>query len=155
MSNFSNTTVQALFVGALLLGGGIYYQEVASQRLNEARLALRSVGASQSQLETARQHAQEYVSLLEKMADKNIDRQEPFSVVSEFSPQEIKQIGPLLDTLYQRDGHFFLQRFQLSWRRSIDQPGLLPRVVLDLEGQKVLLFSDGSTDSTSLAVVNR
>ena len=93
--------------------------------------------------------------LLEKMADRNIDRQEPFSVVSEFSPQEIKQIGPLLDTLYQRDGHFFLQRFQLSWRRSIDQPGLLPRVVLDLEGQKVLLFSDASTDSTSLAVVNR
>jgi outer membrane murein-binding lipoprotein Lpp len=155
MSNFSNTTLQALLVGALILGGGIYYQGMASQRLDEARLALRNVEASQSQLETARQRAQKYVSLLEKMANRDIDRQEPFSVVSEFSPQEIKQIGPLLDTLYQRDGHFFLQRFQLSWRRSIDQPGLLPRVVLDLEGQKVLLFSDASTDSTSLAVVNR
>jgi hypothetical protein len=89
------------------------------------------------------------------MADKNIDRQEPFSVVSEFSPQEIRQIGPLLDTLYQRDGHFFLQRFQLAWRNGDARRGLLPRVALDLEGQKVLLFSNEAADASSISVVKR
>jgi type II secretory pathway pseudopilin PulG len=153
MSSFANTTTRVLVVGALLLGAGIYYQDVASQRVDEARQAVHSVEAAQSQLETARQRAQKYVSLLENMADRNIDRQEPFSVVSEFSPEEIKQIGPLLDTLYQRDGHFFLQRFQLTWRTGIGQHGLLPRVALDLEGQKVLLFSDEIADASSFAVV--
>jgi hypothetical protein len=155
MTTFSTTSIRSLIVGSLLLAGGLYYQDVSSQRVDEAKQALRSVDASSSQLQTARERAQKYVVLLENMADEKIDRQEPFSVVSEFSPQEIKQIGPLLDNLYQRDGHFFLQRFQLAWRRSIDQPGELPRVVLDLEGQKVLLFSDPSADTNSFAAVNR
>lgn len=155
MSSFSTTTIQTLITGALVLGGGIYYEGVASKRVEEAKQALRSMDAAQSQLETARYGAEKYVSLLENMADQKIDRQEPFGVVSEFSPEEIKQIGPLLDTLYQRDGHFFLERFQLTWRHRIDQPGALPRVVLDLEGQKVLLFSNDSNEAASLAAVNR
>ena len=153
MSSFTNTTVQVLVAGALLLGAGVYYESVASQRVDEARQALRSVELAQSQLDMARKSARKYVSLLENMADKNVDRQEPFSVVSEFSPQEIKQIGPLLDTLYQRDGHFFLERFHLAWRHASHQRGLLPRVALDLDGQKVLLFSDEAIDTPSLAVV--
>ena len=152
MSSFNNTTVLVLAIGALVLASGVYYEGVASRRVDEARQALRSVDSSQSQLETARQRAEKYISLLENMADRNVDRQEPFSVVSEFSPQEIKQIGPLLDTLYQRDGHFFLQRFQLAWRNGNNQRGLLPRVALDLEGQKVLLFSNEAVDAASLAV---
>ncbi len=152
MSSFTNTTILALALGALVLGSGVYYEGVASRRVDEARQALRSVDSAQSQLETARQRAQKYINLLENMADRNVDRQEPFSVVSEFSPQEIKQIGPLLDTLYQRDGHFFLQRFQLAWRNGSNQRGLLPRVALDLEGQKVLLFSNEVVDAASLAV---
>lgn len=152
MSSFNNTAILVLAVGALVLGAGVYYEGVASHRVEEAKQALRSVDVAQSQLETARQRAQKYISLLENMADRNVDRQEPFSVVSEFSPQEIKQIGPLLDTLYQRDGHFFLQRFQLAWRNGNSQRGLLPRVALDLEGQKVLLFSNEVVDAASLAV---
>jgi len=155
MSSFTNTTFRVLVVGALMLGAGVYYQGVASLRVDEAKQALRSVDVIQSQVETAKQRAQKYISLLANMADKNIDRQEPFSVVSEFSPQEIRQIGPLLDTLYQRNGHFFLQRFQLAWRNGDDQRGLLPRVALDLEGQKILLFSDEAADASSLAVVKR
>lgn len=155
MSSFTNTTIQVLVVGALTLGAGVYYEGVASQRVDQARQALRSVDAAQSQVETARQRATKYISLLASMADRNIDRQEPFSVVSEFSPQEIRQIAPLLGTLYQRDGHFFLQRFQLAWRDGDDQRGLLPRVALDLEGQKVLLFSNEAVDASSLAVVKR
>ena len=153
MSSFTSNTVKVLLIGALMLGGGVCYQSVASKRVEEAQLAMRSVDGARSRLETARQHAEKYVHLLENMADRNIDRQEPFSVVSEFSPQEIKQIGPLLDTLYQRDGHFFLQRFQVSWRHGNAQQGLLPRVALDLEGQKVLLFSDGVADTSTIAVV--
>lgn len=155
MSSFTNTTIQVLVVGALTLGAGVYYEGVASQRVDQARQALRSVDAAQSQVETARQRATKYISLLASMADRNIDRQEPFSVVSEFSPQEIRQIAPLLGTLYQRDGHFFLQRFQLAWRDGDDQRGLLPRVALDLEGQKVLLFSNEAVEASSLAVVKR
>jgi hypothetical protein len=155
MSSFTNTTIRVLIAGALALGGGVYYQGVASQRVDEARQALRGVDAAQVQVETARQRAQKYISLLANMADSNMDRQEPFSVVSEFSPQEIRQIGPLLGTLYQRDGHFFLQRFELAWRDGNNQRGLLPRVVLDLEGQKVLLFSNEAVNASSLAVVKR
>jgi len=155
MTSFTNTTIQVLVVGALVLGAGVFYEGFASARVDEARQALRSVDVARSQLEEARQRAQLYASLLENMADRNMDRQEPFSVVTEFSPQEIKQIGPLLDTLYQRDGHFFLQRFQLSWRRSVAQRDLLPRVVLDLEGQKVLLFSNEVADASSFAVAKR
>ena len=156
MSNFTNKSIRVLVIGALVLGGGVYYQGVASKRVDDARQALRSVGVAESRLETARQYSQKYVSLMEDMADRNIDRQQPFVVVSEFSPQELKQIGPLLGTLYQRDGHFFLQRFELAWRSGNSQLGLLPRVALNLEGQKVLLFSDEPGGaSPSLAVVNR
>ena len=155
MSSFTITTIKVLIAGALALGGGVYYQGVASQRVDEARQALRGVDAAQFQVETARQRAQKYISLLANMADSNMDRQEPFSVVSEFSPQEIIQIGPLLGTLYQRDGHFFLQRFELAWRDGNTQRGLLPRVGVDLEGQKVLLFSNKAVNASSLAVVKR
>jgi len=155
MSSFANTTIHVLVVGALALGAGIYYQDVSSRRVEEARQALRGVGTAQFQVETARQRAEKYTRLLANMADRNMDRQEPFSVVSEFSPQEIRQLGPLLGTLYQRDGHFFLQRFELAWRNGNNQRGLLPRVVLDLEGQKVLLFSNEAADASSLAVVKR
>lgn len=153
MSSFTSNTVTVLIVGALMLGGGVYYEAVSAKRVEQAKQALRSVDGSRSRLETARQHAEKYVHLLENMADRNIDRQEPFAVVSEFSPQEIKQIAPLLDTLYQRDGHFFLQRFQVTWRHGNAQQGLLPRVALNLEGQKVLLFSNGVADASSIAVV--
>ena len=155
MSSFTTTTIQALVVGALVLGAGVYYEGVASQRVDDARQALRSLDTARSKLETARHRAEKYIALLDNMADRNVDRQEPFSVVSEFSPQEIQQIGPLLDTLYRRDGHFFLQRFELAWRNGNPQRGLLPRVALDLEGQKVLLFSNDVADASSLAVVNR
>ena len=152
MSSFSKTTTQVLCIGALALGAAVYYQGVASQRVEEAKQALRSMDVARSQVETATRRAQKYIGLLADMADKKIDRQEPFSVVSEFSPQEIRQIGSLLDTLYQRDGHFFLQRFQISWHHGDDRRGLLPRVALDLEGQKVLLFSNEASAS-SLAVL--
>jgi type II secretory pathway pseudopilin PulG len=155
MTSFTHTTTQILVIGALVLGAGVYYQDVASQRVDQAKQAMRRVETAQSEAETARQRAQKYINLLANMADKNVDRQEPFSVVSEFSPQEFRQIGPLLDTLYQRDGHFFLQRFQLAWRDGDDQRGLLPRVALDLEGQKVLLFSDEAADVSSLTAVIR
>ncbi len=154
MTSFSNSNIRVLSLGALVLGAGIYYQGVASQRVDEARQALRSVDSAQSQVETATQRARKYVDLLEDMAEENVDRQEPFSVDSEFSPQEIKQIAPLLDKLYRRDGHFFLQRFQLAWRNGNPQRGLLPRVALDLEGQKVLLFSNDAGEPHSLAAIN-
>ena len=155
MSSFTKTTIKVLVAGALALGSGVYYQSYASQRLDEARQALRKIDAAQLQAETTKRHAEQYVSLLPTMADRKIDRQEPFSVVSEFSPLEISQVGPLLDTLYQRDGHFFLERFQLAWRDANDQLGLLPRVALDLEGRKVLLFSDEAAAASSVAFVKR
>ena len=155
MSSFTKTTIKVLVAGALALGSGVYYQSYASQRLDEARQALRNIDAAQLQAETTKRRAAQYVSLLATMADRKIDRQEPFSVVSEFSPLEISQVGPLLDTLYQRDGHFFLERFQLAWRDANDQLGLLPRVALDLEGRKVLLFSDEASSASSVAFVKR
>jgi len=155
MQSFNNSTIRVLLTGALVLGGGIYYRNVAAQRVDEANQALRGVDSARSQLEVASERVQRYNSLLESMADRNVDRQEPFAVVSEFSPQEIKKIGPLLDTLYQRDGYFFLEHFQLSWRKQPGQASLPPKVVLDLEGRKVLLFSDGSSRAPSLALVNQ
>ena len=154
MTSFSKSNIQVIILGALVLGAGIYYQGISSQRLEQARQAMRSLESSRSQVETATLRAQKYISLLEDMVDENVDRQEPFSVVSEFSPQEIKEIAPLLGTLYDRDGHFFLQRFELAWRNGNQQQGLLPRVVLDLEGRKVLLFSDTVDNPSPLVVLN-
>lgn len=151
MSSFTHTTIKVLVTGALFLGAGVYYQIHASQRLDQARDALRRVDAAQSQAETTKRHAEQYASLLVTMADSKVDRQEPFSVVSEFSPQEISQVGSLLEALYQRDGHFFLRRFQMAWRDGDDKLGLLPRVALDLEGRKVLLFSDETAAISSIA----
>jgi hypothetical protein len=153
MSSFNNSTVRVLVAGALILGAGVYYEGVASRRVDDARQALRSVESAHAQLGTAQQRAEKYNHLAENMANRNVDRQEPFSVVSEFSPREIQQIGPLLETLYQRDGHFFLERFQLAWRNGNPQQGLLPRVALDLEGRKVLLFSGKGAGASELAVV--
>ncbi len=155
MTSFTNKSLRVLILGAVVLGVAVYYAAVASQRVEDARQALRSVDRAHSQLETARQQADKYVALLADMSDRNIDRQQPFAVVSEFSPQEFKQIAPLLDKLYQRDGHFFLQRFQLAWRNENKKLGLLPRVALNLEGRKVLLFSDEVAATSSLAVVKR
>jgi hypothetical protein len=152
MSSFSHTNIKVLMIGALVLGAGVYYEGFASQRVDEAKRALANVQSAQSRVETARETALEYTRLLASMADRKIDRQEPFSVVSEFSPEEIRQLGPLLDTLYQRDGHFFLQRFQLAWLAADGQRDLPARVALDLEGRKVLLFSNEGADETSLAV---
>lgn len=141
--------------GALVLGAGVFYQGYASQRVEEARLALRKIDAAQSQAETTKQRAELYVTLLSRMADRKIDRQEPFSVTSEFSPLEISQVGPLLSTLYQRDGHFFLEGFEIAWRDADERLGLLPRVAVDLEGRKVLLFSDEATAVSSVASIKR
>jgi hypothetical protein len=155
MTSFTNSTTRALVAGALILGAGVYFQNFASIRLDEAQQAVRQVSAAQSQAETTKRRAEQYVSLLAKMADSRIDRQEPFSVVSEFSAQEISEVGPLLDTLYQRDGHFFLKRFQLAWRDGDEKLGLLPRVALDLEGRKVLMFSDAAGIPSSVVTAER
>lgn len=155
MSSFTNTTIRVLVVGAVILGAGIYYQGYASQRVDEARQALRKIETAQSQADTTKQRAEQYTRLLATMADRKIDQQEPFALNSEFSPQEISQLGPLLGTLYQRDGHFFLQRFQLAWRDADEQLGLFPRVALEMEGRKVLLFSDETVSVSSAASVKR
>ena len=149
MSSFTNTTNGLLIAGALVLGGGIFYQSYATQRLDEARQALQQVEAAQSRAEATRERGRQYVNLIADMAGKKIDRQEPLSVVSEFSPREISQVTPLLDTLYQRDGHFFLESFQLAWRGGNAREGLLPRVALDIEGRKVLLFSEAVAGSST------
>ena len=155
MTSFTSSTTRVLVAGALILGAGVFFQKFASLRLDEAQQALRQVENAQSQAEMTKRRAEKYLSLLAKMADSRIDRQEPFSVVSEFSAQEISEGGPLLDTLYQRDGHFFLKRFQLAWRDGDEQLGLLPRVALDLEGRKILLFSDGGGISSSVVTAER
>ena len=110
--------------------------------VDEARTALSRVEGAQRQADTKRLRAEQYFSLIADMAARKVDRQEPLSLVSEFSPLEISQVGPLLSTLYQRDGSFFLQRFELTWRDANEELGLPPRVALDLAGRKVLLFSD-------------
>jgi len=153
MASFTDTTIKVVVAGALVLGGGIYYQMHASQRLDEARQALRRIDAAQSQAEASKQHAEKYAELYAGMADRKIDRQEPFSVVSKFSPQEISQVGPLLGSLYQRDGYFFLKRFQISWQKV--EGSTTPRVALDLQGRKVVLFSDQAAVGSPLASVTR
>ncbi len=155
MASFTKTTVRILAVGAIVLAAGVYYQTFASHRLEEARAALSHIEAAQSRAETTKQRAELYASLLANMTDKKMDRQEPFSVVSEFSPREIKQLGSLLDTLYQRDGHFFLQHFRLSWQDANKKLGLLPRLELELDGRKVLLFSDKVADALSATTAKR
>ena len=142
MYSFTKTTVQVLVAGALVLGTGIFYQSFASYRVDEVSKALPRVDAAQRQADEKKRLAEQYVRLIAEMAERKIDRQEPLSVVSEFSPSEISQIGPLLGTLYQRDGSFFLERFELTWREANKDLGLRTRVALDLDGRKVLLFSN-------------
>jgi len=155
MASFTKTTTGMLIAGSLALGAGIFYQTYASERLDEARQALQQIDAAQSGAEATRERGEQYVKLIADMAGKKIDRQEPLSVVSEFSPREISQVTPLLDTLYQRDGHFFLESFQLAWRGGNAREGLLPRVALDIEGRKVLLFSEEAAGSTTAATEQR
>lgn len=152
MTSFNRHTAYMLLASALVLAGGVYYQAVAAKRVVEARQALRSVESAQMQLRTAQARADKYLELLDGMANQKVDRQEPFSVDSEFTPQEIEKIGSLLGTLYQRDGYFFLQRFELAWRRG--QQGDLPRVELELDGEKVLLFSRFDTGATTVAIAD-
>ena len=144
MTSFNKTTISTLLVGALILGAGVYFQKYGSQRLDEARLAVQRVESAQSRANTTRDRVEQYNALLADMADQNIDQQQPFAVVSEFSPQEVSEIGPLLEMLYQRDGYFFLNRFYLSWQNTQSRIGLLPMVSLELDGRKVLLFSSGA-----------
>jgi hypothetical protein len=155
MSSFNTTTTGLLTAGALFLGAGIFYQGYASQRLAQAEQALRNIDLAKTRAITTQQRGEQYISLIADMAGKKIDRQEPLSVVSEFSPREISQLGSLLDKLYQRDGHFFLKRFQLAWRDADQQLGLPPRVALDIEGRKVLLFSDEVVAASSIPVETR
>lgn len=155
MPSFTNTTVQFLVAGSLVLGAGVFYQSFAAHRAEEASKALPRVDAAQRRADITKRHAEQYVRLIADMADRKIDRQEPLSVVSEFSPSEISQMGPLLGTLYQRDGSFFLERFQLTWRDANKELGLRTRVALDLEGRKVLLFSDHETAVLSTSRIKR
>jgi hypothetical protein len=153
MPSFTNTTVQFLVAGALVLGAGVFYQSFAAHRAEEASKALKRIDTAQQQADTTKQRAEQYVRLIADMADQRIDRQEPLSVVSEFSPDEISQMGPLLGTLYQRDGSFFLKRFELTWRDANKELGLRQRVALDLEGRKVLLFSDHETAALPASLI--
>jgi hypothetical protein len=155
MPSFTNTTVQFLVAGALVLGAGVFYQSFAAHRAGEASKALKRIDTAQQQADTTKQRAEQYVRLIADMADQRIDRQEPLSVVSEFSPDEISQMGPLLGTLYQRDGSFFLERFKLTWRDANKELGLRQRVALDLEGRKVLLFSDHETAALPASLIKR
>lgn len=155
MPSFNNTTIQVLVTGALILGAGIFYQSFASYRADEAHTALSRVEGAQRQADTKRQRAEQYVSLIADMADRKVDRQEPLSLVSEFSPVEISQVGRLLSTLYRRDGSFFLQRFHLTWRDANEELGLPPRVALDLAGRKVLLFSNHEAANPAESLVQR
>ena len=142
MPSFTNTTVQFLVAGSLVLGAGVLYQSFAAHRAEEASKALKRIDTAQQRADTTKQRAEQYVRLLADMADRKIDHQEPLSVDSEFSPSEINQMGPLLGTLYQRDGSFFLERFQLTRRDANKELGLRTRVALDLDGRKVLMFSE-------------
>lgn len=151
MTTFSKSSARLVVAAALFLGAGVYYQGVSERRVEEAKTALRGLESAQMELDTARNRAERYNVLLAEMASQNKDRQEPFAVVSEFSPQEIKEVGQLLGTLYQRDGHFFLEHFQISWRNGNVRQGILPRVALELEGRKVLLFSDELAGLPSIA----
>jgi len=155
MTAFTRTTVHVLIIGALFLGAGVFYQSFASYRIDEASKALARVDAAQRRADTTKRHAEQYVNLIADMANRRIDRQEPLSVVSEFSPSEISQMGPLLGTLYQRDGSFFLKRFELTWKNANKKLGLRQRVALDLEGRKVLMFSDHKTAGLSASLIKR
>lgn len=155
MRSFNSVTIRLLCTSAFLLGCGIFYHNIAGQWAEDASQALRSVETATSQLVLASQRAQRYNDLLESIAHSRVDRQEPFSVISEFSPQEIKQIGTLLDNLYRRDGYFFLEHFQLAWRKWPGQERLPPRVVMDLEGRKVLLFSAASSSPSAFVAAHQ
>ena len=155
MFSFTKQSVHILGLGAAVLAAGVYYQTYASQKLEEANLAITRINSTQARAESTKRQVEQYVSLLANMSSNEADRQEPFAVASEFTPQEINRLAPLLDTLYHRDGHFFLQHFQLSWKDSSDQTGNLPSVALELDGRKVLLFSDQAIESLALATAAR
>ena len=154
MFSFTKQSIHILGLGAAVLALGVCYQTFASQRLDEANLALTQIESAQTKAEVTKKQVEQYVNLLASMISDEADLQEPFSVASEFTPQEINRLAPLLDTLYHRDGHFFLQHFQLSWKNISDQAGKLPSVALELDGRKVLLFSDQAIESLSLATVD-
>jgi len=154
MFSFTKQSIQILGLGAGVLALGVYYQTFASQQLEDANLALTRIESAQSKAEVTKKQVEQYVNLLASMTSNEAERQEPFAVASEFTPQEINRLAPLLDTLYHRDGHFFLQHFQLSWKNIADQAGDLPGVALELDGRKVLLFSDQAIESLSLATAN-
>ena len=153
MFSFTKQSIHIILFGAAVLALGVYYQTFASLRLGEANLALTQIESAQTRAEVTKKQVEQYVNLLASMISDEADRQEPFAVVSEFTPQEINRLAPLLDTLYHRDGHFFLQHFQLSWKNISDQSGKLPSVALELDGRKVLLFSDQAIESLALATI--
>ena len=155
MFSFTKKSIRVLGLGAGVLALGVYYQTFASQRLDEAELAMTRIQSAQSSAQVTKRRVEQYVNLLANMTSSESDRQEPFAVVSEFTPQEINRLAPLLDTLYHRDGHFFLQNFQLSWKNITGQSDELPAVALELDGRKVLLFSDQTIESLSLATAAR
>ncbi len=151
MAKFTKTTTRLMLIGAIALGSGVYYEKQSSQAVDQASQSLIRLDSAQMQTESAIRSAQKYARLLESMRDQQIDHQEPYSIVSEFSSGEVNQLGSLLGSLYQRDGHFFLQRFHLSWQEADPGRNLLPRVALELEGRKVLLFSGQDEATQSLA----
>ena len=150
MFSFTKQSIHILGLGAAVLALGVYFQTFASQRLDEANLALAQIESAQTKGEVTKRQVEQYVNLLANMTSNEADLQEPFAVASEFTPQEINRLAPLLDTLYHRDGHFFLQNFQLSWKDISGQSGKLPSVALELDGRKVLLFSDQAINSLAL-----
>ena len=155
MYSFTKQSVHILVLGAAVLALGVYYQTFASQRLEEANVALSRIGSAQSNAQVTKRRVEQYVNLLAGMTINEADRQEPFAVASEFTPQEINRLAPLLDTLYHRDGHFFLQNFQLSWKDVSGQSDELASVALELDGRKVLLFSDQTIESLAVATAAR
>ena len=151
MAAFTQNTTKSLCFGAAVLAAGVYYYNAAAIQLNEAENALRKVKIAQANAETADQNFQHYALLHASLDDRDVEHQEPFAVDSELSPHEISRMGPLLDALYRRDGHFFLEQFQLSWQYGDTSQGFLPRVALELEGRKVLAFDDDLHDASMLA----